>query len=342
MGNVGYYWKLAGQILFYYLWSILLTFFNKWAFRTFHFPLTISFFHMCIVFHVVWLYRLVTKRDCEKDHLSWGCYIKRVFPTAVAAALDISLSNWSFVFITVSLYTMSKSTCIIFILIFAILFKLEQPRVSSVFVILLIATGLFLFTYKSTTFNLFGFILVMAASFFGGLRWVTAQMVLQRDGLKLSNPLDFVYYLEPLMAGSLLPLAIGIEGEDMALSPDFILADSHQMLHIFFIVGGGSSLALMLTFSEYLLLSNTSSITLSVCGIIKEIVILTLSTTIGGDPLSNINIMGLIVCLLGIALHVYLKHRRLQKEAAEEQDKEDHASLLTSGSNENLSVTSQT
>ena len=52
----------------------------------------------------------------------------------------------------------------------------------------------------------------MLASFMGGLRWVTAQMVLQRDGLKLSNPLDFVYYLEPLMAGSLLPLAVGIEG----------------------------------------------------------------------------------------------------------------------------------
>lgn len=319
--DVGYYWKLAGQILFYYLWSILLTFFNKWAFRSFHFPLIISFFHMCIVFH-----------------------IKRVFPTAVASALDISLSNWSFVFITVSLYTMSKSTCIIFILIFAILFKLEQPKVSSVFVILLIATGLFLFTYKSTTFNLFGFILVMLASFMGGLRWVSAQMVLQRDGLKLSNPLDFVYYIEPLMAGTLLPLAVGIEGEDMVLSPDFILADPHQMLHILFIIVCGSSLALMLTFSEYLLLANTSSITLSVCGIIKEIVTLTLSTTIGGDRLSNVNILGLIVCLLGIALHVYLKHRRLQKEASAEQDKEDKASLLNneqSNSNENLSVNSK-
>ena len=55
----------------------------------------------------------------------------------------------------------------------------------------------------------------------------------------------------------------------MALSPDFILADRHESLYVLFVVAVGASLALFLTFSEYLLLSNTSSITVSICGIIK-------------------------------------------------------------------------
>ena len=59
----------------------------------------------------------------------------------------------------------------------------------------------------------------------------------------------------------------------MALSPDFILASQAQSLHVMFIVAVGASLALGLTFSEYLLLGNTSSITVSICGIVKVSVV---------------------------------------------------------------------
>ena len=55
----------------------------------------------------------------------------------------------------------------------------------------------------------------------------------------------------------------------MVLSPDFILAVQQESLHVLFVVGVGATLALFLTFSEYLLLSNTSSITVSICGIMK-------------------------------------------------------------------------
>ena len=55
----------------------------------------------------------------------------------------------------------------------------------------------------------------------------------------------------------------------MVLSPDFVLAARPESLHVLFVVSVGASLALFLTFSEYLLLSNTSSITVSICGIMK-------------------------------------------------------------------------
>ena len=41
----------------------------------------------------------------------------------------------------------------------------------------------------------------------------------------------------------------------------------------------------------------------------QEIVILGLASTVGGDKLSSINISGLVVCLTGISLHVYLKYQ---------------------------------
>ena len=53
-------------------------------------------------------------------------YVSHVAPAAVFSALDIGLSQWSFEYITISLYTMTKTTSIIFILFFAILHKLEE------------------------------------------------------------------------------------------------------------------------------------------------------------------------------------------------------------------------
>ena len=50
-------------------------------------------------------------------------------------------------------------------------------------VVIFIVTGLVLFTYKSTAFNLEGFILVILASVITGLRWACAQLTLQKEEL---------------------------------------------------------------------------------------------------------------------------------------------------------------
>ena len=60
-------------------------------------------------------------------------------------------------------------------------------------------------------------------------------------------------------------------------------------------------------FSEYLLLTFTSSLTLSMAGIFKEIFTLYLAVNYNGDQMSQINFIGLLVCLFGISTHVCLK-----------------------------------
>lgn len=54
--------------------------------------------------------------------------------------------------------------------------------------VLLIAGGLFMFTYKSTQFNMEGFALVLGASFIGGIRWTLTQILLQKADLGESRP----------------------------------------------------------------------------------------------------------------------------------------------------------
>ncbi|XP_002735463.1 solute carrier family 35 member C2-like [Saccoglossus kowalevskii] len=317
--------KTLALVLFYYCFSISLTFYNKWLLGTFHYPLTVTIYHLVLKFIIAVIVRQITQLVTKKKPLTlgWGLYLKKVAPTGLASSLDIGLSNWSFLFITVSLYTMSKSSAIIFILVFAIIFKLEEFRVSLIAVILLIAVGLFLFTYKSTQFNLEGFILVMTASSLSGIRWSMAQLLTQKEEIGLSNPVDLVYHLQPIMIVGLIPLAIAFEGLPVVSTEQFLgYTDQNAFIYSISILSLGACLAFMLGVSEYLLLGQTSSLTLSIAGIFKEICTLYIATQYVGDILTPINAVGMVICLSGITLHVILKAARSKKQGKSHSGKD--------------------
>ncbi|XP_042897674.2 solute carrier family 35 member C2 [Parasteatoda tepidariorum] len=302
--------RTLGLVSLYYCFSIGITFYQKWFIKDFHFPLTVVICHLVVKFILSGmlrcLYHIITGR--QRVVLDWPTYIKQLAPTGVASALDIGLSNWSFEFITVSLYTMTKSTCIIFILGFSILFGLEKKRYSLIIVIALIAAGLFMFTYQSTQFNLDGFLLVLTASFLAGLRWTLAQMVVQKKELGLSNPVDMIYHVQPWMVIGLLPLAIVFEGIPIATTEKvFRYKEVSMVMTTVGYILLGSFLAFLMELSEYLLLLFTSSLTLSIAGVFKEVCTLYLAVKYTGDHMSTLNFIGLLVCLIGITLHVVLK-----------------------------------
>ncbi|RWS10884.1 solute carrier-like protein [Dinothrombium tinctorium] len=293
-------------ILLYYCFSIGITFYQKWFIKGFHYPLTVVFCHLIIKFLLSSiarnLYTVVTGVNRVTLHCTGNA--KKLAMTGIASALDIGFSNWSFEFITVSLYTMTKSTCIIFILIFALIFGLEKKRVSLIAIVLLISVGLFMFTYHSTQFVVEGFLLVLSASFLGGLRWTLAQLVMQRHDIGLSNPIDMIYHVQPWMMLGLFPLVIWFEGIP-TINKSAFLEKLNENNVLFILLG--SMLAFFMELSEYLLLSYTSSLTLSIAGIFKEIFTLYLAVEYYGDQMNFINFIGLVVCLTGISLHVTLK-----------------------------------
>ncbi|CAB1415682.1 unnamed protein product [Pleuronectes platessa] len=300
----------VGLVLLYYSFSIGITFYNKWLMRGFHYPLFMTLVHLTIIFCLSSLTRRAMQCWTGKSRviLSWSDYLIKVAPTALATALDIGLSNWSLLFITISLYTMTKSTAVLFILFFSLLFKLEEPNPFLIVVVLLISSGLFMFTYESTQFNLEGFVMVLLASFIGGIRWTLTQLLMQKAELGLQNPIDAMYHLQPLMFVGLFPLFLFNEGLSLSTSEKlFRVTELSPLLYSLFTLSIGGSLAFGLGFSEFLLVSRTSSLTLSISGIFKEVCTLLLASALMGDKMSLLNWLGFTVCLCGISLHVGLK-----------------------------------
>lgn len=70
----------------------------------------------------------------------------------------------------------------------------------------------------------------------------------------------------------------------------------------------GAFIAFLMEVSEFLVLSKTSSLSLSIAGIFKDICQLALAVAYKGDQLSSINLVGLAVCLAGICCHLLHKY----------------------------------
>nr|XP_021192189.2 solute carrier family 35 member C2 [Helicoverpa armigera] len=296
-----------GLILLYFSLSIGLTFYQRWLLTDFKFPLTVVMYHLIVKWILSVLVRLVLHVITGTPQLMLPCMtcLRSVGPTGLASGIDVGFSNWGLELVTISLYTMTKSTTIIFILGFAILLGLEKKSWSLVGIVLMIAAGLIMFTYKATQFNLLGFNFLLIASFAAGLRWTFAQLLMQKSKLGLHNPVDMVFHVQPWMFVSLLPFAIMFEGFACYEHLQKLTAD--KLLPTILKVSVGATLAFAMEISEFLVVTYTSSLTLSISGIFKEMCILVLAVEVSGDVLSPINVVGLAVCLLGIIGHIIHK-----------------------------------
>uniref|UniRef100_A0A4D5RVX6 Putative solute carrier family 35 member c2 n=3 Tax=Ixodes scapularis TaxID=6945 RepID=A0A4D5RVX6_IXOSC len=196
-----------------------------------------------------------------------------------------------------------------------------------------------MFTYQSTQFNTEGFFLVLSASFLAGLRWTLAQLVMQRKEVGLGNPIDMIFHVQPWMILGLLPLAIAFEGIPIATSEKvFRFHEVEMLVRTGQYVLAGSVLAFFMELSEYLLLTYTSSLTLSIAGIVKEVCTLYLAVNYSGDEISFMNFVGLVICLLGIALHVLVKSLNSNEENTPlHKHLESEQNLLTADDAEELS-----
>ena len=70
--------------------------------------------------------------------------------------------------------------------------------------------------------------------------------------------------------------------------------------------------------AEYALLKRTSVVTLSICGIFKEVLTITASQMVYHDPLTPVNVSGLVVTIGSIAAYNWIKVRKMRRAAREE------------------------
>ncbi|GFH23436.1 TPT domain-containing protein [Haematococcus lacustris] len=176
-------------ILTWYTLSTLLSLYNKqllgrdgkgiYGKGAFPAPLLMSALQFALqhlLARLVFLTGLVSRTN--KPDMGWMAYLRNVVPNGITTGLDIGFSNMSLVFITMSFYTMCKSTVPVYLLLFAFLWRIEKPSWELAAVVAIICSGLVLLVEGESSFNAIGFALVMTASCLAGLRFTLTQVLL--------------------------------------------------------------------------------------------------------------------------------------------------------------------
>ncbi|KAI8890530.1 TPT-domain-containing protein [Backusella circina FSU 941] len=205
---------------------------------------------------------------------------------------------------------MVKSSTPIWVLLFSFLFGFEKPRLLLITIIFVMVTGVVLTVEGETKFDTLGFTLVLTASVISGLRWSMTQLLLTSDKLNSSTPIETLYYLSPVMFITTFVLSLIYEKPFQQSQHFDTLTHIIESLGLMSI---GGFLAFAMTLAELYLIKSTNTITLSVAGISKEIVIITLSVLIYGDVLTPKNLLGLFVSIVGIIAYNYYKLSKKQQ-----------------------------
>jgi solute carrier family 35 protein C2 len=159
-----------------------------------------------------------------------------------------------------------------------------------------------------------GFVLVISAAFFSGFRWALTQILLLRNPAT-SNPFASIFYLAPVMFGTLLLIALPVEGPSQLLEGlRELVAKKGPFLGPGIMLAPGV-LAFCMTAAEFALLQRTSVVTLSIAGIFKEVVTIFTAGQVFDDTMTTINFIGLAITISAIAGYNYMKVRKMREEA---------------------------
>ena len=313
----------------------------------FHYPLFTTSLHMLVQFSLACLLLYLfpslrpqrppapqlghlTTESTSKSIITKHFWATRLLPCGTATSLDIGLGNMSLKFISLTFFTMCKSSALAFVLVFAFLFRLETPSLKLILIIATMTVGVVMMVAGETAFNALGFVLIIASAFFSGFRWALTQILLLRHPAT-ANPFATLFFLAPIMFVSLFTIALAVEGPIQVSHGLSLLAQEKGLLQGILLLLFPGILAFCMTSSEFALLQRTNVVTLSICGIFKEVVTIAASGIVFHDVLTPINVSGLIVTIGSIAAYNYLKITKMRKEArneatgAEGPDDEDSA-----------------
>ena len=137
------------------------------------------------------------------------------------------------------------------------------------------------------------------------VRVVSIQLLLTSADIKL-NSVTTLYYVSPACLVFLcVPFAF-LEMPKMMASADVNMNPA--------VLGSNAAVAFALNMSVYLLIGKTSALTMNVAGVIKDWILIFISSFLFDAPISNIQLGGYLLAFLAVCYYNYAKFK--EKEAA--------------------------
>ncbi|KAF3456454.1 hypothetical protein FNV43_RR01104 [Rhamnella rubrinervis] len=288
-------------LLIYILLSSGVILYNKWVLspKYFNFPLpiTLTMIHMgfsgLVAFFLVRVFKVVSPVK-----MTFELYATCVIPISAFFASSLWFGNTAYLHISVAFIQMLKALMPVATFIMAVMCGTDKPRCDVFLNMVLVSVGVVISSYGEIHFNVVGTVYQVTGIFAEALRLVLTQVLLQKKGLTL-NPITSLYYIAPCSFVFLFVPWFLLEKPAMEVS---------QIQFNFWIFFTNALCALALNFSIFLVIGRTGAVTIRVAGVLKDWILIALSTVIFPEStITGLNIIGYAIALCGVVMYNYIK-----------------------------------
>ncbi|EFH67679.1 F21D18.5 [Arabidopsis lyrata subsp. lyrata] len=273
------------------LWVLSPKYFN------FPLPITLTMIHMGFSGFVAFLLIRVFK-VVSPVKMTFEIYVTCVVPISAFFASSLWFGNTAYLHISVAFIQMLKALMPVATFLMAVVCGTDKARCDVFMNMVLVSVGVVVSSYGEINFNVIGTVYQVMGIFAEALRLVLTQVLLQKKGLTL-NPVTSLYYIAPC---SFVFLSL----------PWYVLEkpniDVSQIQFNFWIFFSNALCALALNFSIFLVIGRTGAVTIRVAGVLKDWILIALSTVIFPEStITGLNITGYAIALCGVVMYNYIK-----------------------------------
>lgn len=188
---------------------------------------------------------------------------------------------------------MLKAFTPVAVLIFSFISGLEKASCLEMYIVTVICIGVAITSVGETHFSWLGFIFQALAIGFESARLVLTNVLMKQ--LKL-DALSSLYYIAPCCLSFIFPACLYFEAG--SLPWDVMMTSKFAG-----IMAASGAVAFSLNVAVVVLISNTSALTLTLAGIVKDLLLVFLSVAIFGSPVTPLQYFGYTVALFGLNMH---------------------------------------
>jgi hypothetical protein len=242
-------------------------------------PLTLTCIHMLFATCVTTGLRLAGRLNVPSFDRSF--ILKNVIPIGFLFACSLGFSNLAAVRLSVAFVQMIKALMPMFTLAVGVVMGMEKATTTLACVVSIMSLGVMVASYGEIHFEIIGFAFQLASIVTESGRLIATQSLLQEHLPKGASPLVSISLFAPVSFLFLLPIAIYNEPTAIPklLIPQVGLAVAMNTLTAF-----------TLNISVVILVSQTSGLTLTLAGIVKDILLIVASILIFGSPITYIQV----------------------------------------------------
>lgn len=226
--------------------------------------------------------------------MSGRVYLRAVVPIGVFFSLSLICGNLTYLYLSVAFIQMLKATTPVAVLLASWALGVSAPNMKQFLNVSAIVVGVIIASIGEIDFVVIGVLLQLAGVMFEALRLTMVQRLLSSPDLKM-DPLVSLYYFAPICAVMNGVVALIWE------VPKCSMADVYNVgLFTFFLNG---LCAFMLNVSVVFLIGKTSAVVLTLCGVLKDIMLVGASMLIWGTHVTGLQFFGYSIALGGMVYY---------------------------------------